>query len=135
MSKGLRILLILLAVAGVFYFFVWDKPHKDMGSARSDSAISANALYQAFDSDETTAQSQYLDKVVEVTGKIRSYEMNTEVQKVILETGDILGGVACELDDLVAPKRTSFQVGEQVTFKGLCTGKLLDVVLVRCVEL
>ena len=47
----------------------------------------------------------------------------------------MLGGVICQLDELSEHKRTEFETGETVQLKGRCTGMLMDVVLVRCVEL
>jgi hypothetical protein len=42
--------------------------------------------------------------------------------------------VNCQLDELTEHKNTTFTPGDKVIFKGICTGMLMDVVMVRCVE-
>ena len=42
-----------------------------------------------------------------------------------------MGGVICQMEPSFEGE---FETGESATFKGLCTGYLMDVILVRCVE-
>ena len=46
-----------------------------------------------------------------------------------------MSGIICELDTKTTHKRLSFAAGEIVQMKGICTGKLMDIVLSRCVEI
>lgn len=132
-----RIILIVIAVAAVvgvsIGVYLWNKPHKNMEQAQVDMAISAIELMADFNEDEEAANAKYLDKVIAVKGTVMSVNESNGAITVSLETNDDLGAVACELDNLTAQARTSFEPGEEVTFKGVCTGKLIDVVLVRCV--
>lgn len=106
-----------------------------MERAKADATFAAEELYSAFDANETQANADYLDKVIQVTGKVRSSSRNEDGHvKVTLESGDAMFGVICELDEHSEHVRTEFEPGETITVKGLCTGKLMDVVLVRCVE-
>ncbi|MCB0662927.1 MAG: hypothetical protein KDC24_09320 [Saprospiraceae bacterium] len=133
--KKILIIIAVLAIGGGFFAYqMYNKPHKDMTSAESDLAISSTDLLAAFESDETSANDLYNDKVVAVTGNVLSVSNEEGITKVTLDAGNPLGGVICQLDELSDHERTSFEEGESVTFKGLCTGYLMDVVLVRCVE-
>jgi hypothetical protein len=49
--------------------------------------------------------------------------------EVILETGDPLAGIVCSFESAAPP---AIVVGDTVRVKGVCTGMLMDVVLVRC---
>ena len=42
-----------------------------------------------------------------------------------------MGGVSCEMQDTSGTE--NIKAGDSVTIKGVCTGVLMDVVLVRCV--
>ncbi|MEZ4984736.1 MAG: hypothetical protein R2795_06830 [Saprospiraceae bacterium] len=129
--------LLLLVLAGVFLGYkLWNKPHEDMLLANSDIAFEATKLFSEFDTDELTANTAYLDKVILITGTVVSSSKDDNGQvKIMLESGDPMFGVICELDTHSSHKRTDFTPGESITLKGKCTGKLMDVVLVRCVEI
>lgn len=134
MKKFLIITLVLALAAGVFGYMQWNKPKEDISAAKSDETISANELLTAFQTDENAANTKYNDKVVEVSGEVREVT-NTEGKTIIrLDAGDSMDGVTCELDAEITHKRTDFKTGEPVTFKCTCSGMLMDVVLVRCVE-
>jgi len=126
----------LVAVAGLLVaFYIYNKPHENMKRAKPAYELSASEIYSAYEGDEAAANEQYLDKVIKVSGTVLESKTNDEgVVSVTLEGGGMLGGVICQLDELSEHERTDFEAGEEVTFKGKCTGMLMDVVLVRCVE-
>lgn len=135
MKKTILIgILALGAIGAVTAYFMYNKPHKNMEKAAADLAIEAAALFQAFQSDEQAANAQYLDKVVQVSGVVKSVSQEGGKTSVTLDSGDEMAGVVCELDELSQHARTDFPTGEKVTFKGICTGFLFDVVVNRCVE-
>ncbi|WP_020538140.1 OB-fold protein [Lewinella cohaerens] len=127
---------LLLAVIGAgIGVYLWNKPHENMDRAKTDVQISAGELFTAFAENEAQANEIYLDKVIAVTGKVREVSKSPEgLVKVTLDSGDEMFGVICQLDELSEHQRTEFQPGESVMLKGKCTGMLMDVVLVRCVE-
>lgn len=129
------LIVVILAVAGVgIGYYLYNKPHQNMEQAAADTSLPATELLRQFQDDETTANQAYLDQVVQVSGQVESVSRDEQGHvQVRLQAGDPLSGVICQLDDLTEHERTDFSPGEQVTFKGLCTGMLMDVVLVRCV--
>lgn len=135
MKKVLTIGFALLLVGLGVGYYMWNKPHANIQKTKVDIAMSAADLFDAFEKDENAANGQFLDKVVSITGTIRSVELDQEVKKVVLDSNDEMFGIICELDGLSTPKRLDFKVGEKVNFKGKCTGKLMDVVIARCVEI
>ena len=133
-----RILYLILAIAlagGAIGYYLWNKPHTNMQSVKTDLAIDAAALFNEYNADETAANAKYLDKVIAVSGKVKETSKAEDgTIKVSLDTGSDFG-VLCELDPLSKHPRTDFTDGETVTFKGNCTGLNFDVQLTRCVEL
>ncbi len=135
MKKMLYVLLAVGIIGAAVGYNLWNKPHQDIAAAKTDVAIDAVALYNEYDTDENAANAKYLDKVVAISGKVKEASKDADdAVKVSLEAGSEMGVVACELSPFAKHKRTDFQVGEQVTFKGKCTGLNLDVVFVECVE-
>ena len=69
------------------------------------------------------------------SGKIKEVATDENgMMSLTLESGSEMFGVICQMDNLSKHQRTEFEEGEEVKLKGICTGVLMDVVLVRCVE-
>jgi hypothetical protein len=122
-----RYMIILLLVAslatGVAYI-MYNKPHRDP-TRESAIQITSAVLFDNFNQDETNANSLYLDKVLEVTGRVLEVTTNQDqMMVVVLETSDPIFGVRCSMSSPV-----NVRVSEQVTVKGICTGFLSDVIL------
>lgn len=132
-----RTILIIVAVIIVIGAgtgtYLWFKPHKNMQRAKADITMAATDLMSDFTNDENAANARYLDKVVAVRGKVREVNENNGVKTISLESGDDFGAIACELDNLSKQPDINFAPGDEVTLKGICAGKTIDVVLVRCV--
>jgi len=126
--------LLGLLGAGVAYF-MYNKPHKNIKKSKTDFQIEAVQLFTEFEENESDANTKYLDKLIELKGTVREVSSDKEGNvSIILNSDNDLAGVICQLDNLTTHNRTSFDKGEKVTLKGICTGMLMDVVLVRCVE-
>ncbi|MCB0630885.1 MAG: hypothetical protein R2824_21150 [Saprospiraceae bacterium] len=135
MKKILLYLLPVLLIGLTAAYFMYNKPHQNMEKAAADLTISSKELFAAFESDETGANEKYLEKIVVVKGQIKDVSTNEEGHiSLTLESESDMFGVICQLDELTEHPRTDFTVGETVSMKGICTGMLMDVVLVRCVE-
>lgn len=120
--------------AAVVAYLIYNKPHQNMDKATADIHIAASELLSAFETDEGAANAKYLDKIVAVTGEVREVVTTEEgLTTITLETGSAMSGIVCELDTLTEHPKTDFQPEETITVKGVCTGMLMDVVLVRCV--
>lgn len=135
MKKYLKYLVGLLIIGLASGAYMYYKPHQNIKTSKADVSLSAMEVFQAFESDESTANEQYLDKIMAVSGKVRDVSKNEEgIVSVTLDAGQDMFGVICQLDQLSKHPREDFPIGEEVSFKGVCTGMLMDVVLVRCVE-
>jgi len=128
-------LLAAAVAAGIFGYYMWNKPHQNMQKAEANVNIAAATLYGEYETDETAADAKYLGKIVIVSGTVReTTKDDTGSVKIMLDSGSEMGGIICELDPLSKHKRNTFQIGEQVRLKGKLDGYLADVVITRCVE-
>lgn len=134
MRRNIFIIIGLVIMIGAATgIYLWNKPHQNIQKATADLTVEAPALMADFNTDETTANARYLDKVVSVTGKVQTVNSGNGSTLISLEANDDLGVISCELDPAVQHPRTNFSPGEQLTLKGVCAGKMMDVVLTRCV--
>ena len=133
-KKNILIGIIAFATLGGAYgYYEWNRKHEDMASVKADMSLDAKAIFDEFSADENSANAKYLDKVIQVKGVVASTDKQGGSTVITLETGDPMGGVVCELDEFSKQEKTDFQAGEEVVFKGTCSGKLSDVQISRCV--
>jgi len=121
--------LILLITAGIAGYTLYNKPHRNVKAATAIS-LHAQNLVDDYEQNENIANKQFLDKVLEVTGQVNDIAKNQKGETIIELRGTEMGSVRCTLEDKNLPKLKS---GELATLKGICTGYLTDVVMVRCV--
>jgi hypothetical protein len=133
--KYILIAVLLIAIIGIFYAYrEFHRGHKDLSEVKSDIVIGANDLVNAFDKDEASANKTYLDKAVSVKGKVASIDKDEKGLYTILLGTDIEDkNISCEMDIKHNEEASSVQVGNEIVMKGVCTGALIDVVMVRCV--
>lgn len=128
-KKILFIILIGAAVAGGVGYYMYNKPAEKTISAKEEFTVDAAALFQEFTDNEAQANQKYLNKVIAVKGKVLDITPNDSLGiNLTLETGDAMFGVSCHIPE---PGKAP-QKGDVVSVKGLCTGMLMDVVLVKC---
>jgi hypothetical protein len=135
MSKKLRYIIAFLILALIAAFIIWKytfrKSDVSTESKRPDYKMEASGLLQEFETNETTANSLYLDKIVVVTGTIASVTEDSVGISVYLKEQDAMSGVICSFDK-TALNKSAVDTGLTVSIKGICTGYLMDVVMNRC---
>lgn len=129
----LSVLLAGAIAAFFFYTKVYNKPHKDLSKATADYVLSTEEIINDFKSDEPSANEKYLDKVVQVKGLIRSMDTTNGHGVITLRNGNGIESVICNMDPAENQKILGLEAGQTIEAKGICTGFLLDVMLVRAV--
>lgn len=126
-------LAVLLAGAG-FGLYLYNKPHADLNDQLPAFSLTASELFSEYEADEAGSNEKYLNKLIEVTGKVQSVEGAAATGLVvILATESMMGGgVSCAFEPADAPATLPAK-GDEVKVKGLCSGMLMDVSLSRCV--
>lgn len=124
-----------LALAGILIaLYLFNMQHKDLQKVKPAFIISAVDLQKAFEENETSAASTYVNKVLEVTGTIASVKKGeNNVLSIVLKTGSDLSTVICTFPPETDPAK--FTAGNQITVRGECSGFLMDVLLNNCVTL
>ena len=122
---------VLLALAGgLMAFYMFNKKVPSLENIKSDFALTANELFDAFNLNEEEALLKYENKVLEVTGKIVSIKQGEVSTNIILFAEDAMaGGINCSTTNLVS----DISKGQNIKIKGRCQGFLMDVVLNNCI--
>ncbi len=113
---------------------MYNKPPEKVTDLKAIDDLSAKELYLAFDQNEEAAMAKYQEKAISVHGVIDSILTNESGGLIImLSTEGEMGSIQCELDSSSKPVSENLKKGDEITIKGICSGKLIDVVLNRCV--
>ena len=75
-NKIILVFLFFIIAAVGLYFYLY-KDHRDIASEKESYLVSANSIYDEFKKDETKSNQKYLDKTIEVYGKISSLDSST----------------------------------------------------------
>lgn len=128
MRRALIIVIPLLILTAVWIVFkTYNKPHRDPRT-ESSIKISAVELFHQYENNEEEANKLYLDHVLEIRGRISEITANQElVPVIVLETENPMFAVRCTMED----STLNVSTGDSVVIKGICTGFLSDVIIVK----
>ena len=124
---------VLAAGIVIYYFKVIAAKHKDPTDAVKIS-LTAPELYRMFSNFEDSANKMYTvrDMAINVSGRVQSIEQNGSRYTVFLNSNDMMGAVACEMDSLENSSVKMLKEQDSTNIVGFCTGYLMDVQLFRC---
>lgn len=130
MKKILYIFIALGVCGGAIGYTMFNKTLPSTIKQSTDLKIESSSLLDAFENDENEANKKFLDKVMEVSGTVGKIEKMEGKISIYLSTGNELSNIICQLESDIMPK---LKEGDKTIIKGICTGYLMDVVLVRSV--
>jgi hypothetical protein len=130
LKKILLAVTVLIIIGVCTGIYLWFKPHEKVENKKG-VVITAVALAQEYGANEQQADTKYLNKALEVSGKVSSIEKNQDGGLAItLDTGDPMAGVQCTMRD----RNVQINKDQDVTIKGFCSGhSILGVSLTDCV--
>ena len=125
-------LLALVSIVGLIGYYLYNKPVDSLENVKPTATLSADSIFQLFEQNEMISNEHYLNKVISVSGKIQNVLADTSGVAITLQTSSGLFGVTCKMDETNLDV-SHYSEGQTVKIKGLCTGYLMDVILIRCV--
>lgn len=120
----------ILVIAGIVVFgaigiYMFNMPHRDVQSTKSDYILTASAVVAEYLEDSEAANQKYLasngeSKILEVSGKVRKISEDFNGRKVVLlkEDGD-KAGVSATFSAESSSKADKLQIGQSATVKGV----------------
>lgn len=129
---GLFVLVALMSVASLG-IWMFNKPHVNVAKTKASIATTAVSILNDFETDESMANTKYLEQIVQVSGVVKNTIENKGKGIVVLKSEQAMGAVMCYLSDVESSKLETLKPGMSVSVKGICTGYLMDVVLIKCV--
>lgn len=133
MKKIVLSAVLALSTGLGFAYYLYNKPHQGISNEKAAFVLNAETLVNEYDLDEKKANAKYLGKIVEVSGIVSEKTKDRTGNYNITLQGPDLAGIGCEFENKVQTQLASLKEGQEVKIKGICTGVLMDVVLVDCV--
>ncbi|MDX2445157.1 MAG: hypothetical protein QNK30_15285 [Bacteroidales bacterium] len=130
MKKKLFRIAAIIAVAGLLIgggimLYMFNMPHRDIQSAKTDYSLTSTQIVLEYLSDRDAANEKYLasdgnSKILEVTGIISKISENFNSQKVVLlKSNEDKAGVTAVFTTETNPSVSNLNVGETITVKGV----------------
>ncbi|HEY1021726.1 MAG TPA: hypothetical protein VGE06_05410 [Flavisolibacter sp.] len=117
--KIILLVLVLVLFAGAIAAYLYYKPTPDIVQGSPEVSVTATELIAAFESDTTAARQRFLDKVVAVTGPVKSIDTSGAV--LLGEEGQ-LSVVSIGLDRRYSNDHQRLTIGQVATLQGVCSG-------------
>ncbi len=133
------ILLVIIVIAGIAGYLIWNKPHQNIKDA-TGLPFDAVTLYAAFANNTDQKNAALINQVLIVSGEVKDVVKNQQGKAVILFKTNVDGGsVNCTLEE----KENGIKRGDRIYLKGVCMGYIGgdkemglpgDVFLTRCYQ-
>lgn len=134
MKKKIFLALGIMALAGAaFGFYLFNKPHQSILNDKPDFVVESAAIINEFETNEDAANKKFNGKVIEVAGIVSEKSKDEQGKLNITLQGADIAGIGCVFEKAAQSKAATLAEGQQVRIKGICTGILMDVVMVDCV--
>lgn len=112
---------LFVCVLIFLWFFVYNKPHRNIEKAKPDFVMEAEQVIGLFEENDSSAQIKFSDKVVQFTGNVSSKESADTTVTLLFDFGG-----AYVITAQMLPKYKSdaekLSVGTRVQLKGLYNG-------------
>ena len=127
------LVMMLCTIGGIYGYQQYNRRAPDTHRLKPSFVINARQFISQFQTDEEKAGARYADKTVSVKGTIHFVQDKDTAATVILNDGSSISSVICQFEKENVWEVKDLKEGDNITIKGICTGYLMDVVLVRCV--
>jgi hypothetical protein len=119
--------ILITAIVG---YLLYSKKVAPLDHMKPDFIVTADALYDAFEIDESEANLTYIGKVIDVKGEVSGIlELDSTWNMMLKAANAISDGINCSF---VVQPNSEISVGTTVTVRGRCQGFLMDVILNNC---
>jgi hypothetical protein len=136
-AKKYRFFLIaaffMTVIGGLYGYGEYNRSLPDTHYLEPAFRLEASTFIKQFETDELKANTSYADKTISVHGVAHTVQTTDTTATVFLNDGYSGTSVVCQFGRESNEEIKDLKKGDLVTIKGICSGYLMDVVMVRCV--
>ncbi|MFK5880438.1 MAG: hypothetical protein QM478_13190 [Flavobacteriaceae bacterium] len=131
--KYIFIFLVLLATTSFFALKQINKEHVNVEKTTPNMIIAVAQILSDYQNNEAAANTKFTDKVIQLKGVISEISTHDGNATITLSHPNFDTTVICSFQPKENLSVLKYKKGDKISLKGICTGYLLDVVLVNCV--
>lgn len=120
-------------IAVALSFYIYNKPHIDIQGSDADYYLSAQQLIADYRDFEVESDKKYSERLIEVEGRMHEVSTLKGNTVIALKYAGSPSSVICHMLPEESEKVLKLKKGQIIKIKGICTGYLLDVIMVRCI--
>ena len=117
---------LLLAVAFLYFLYLFLQPVKDISSQKTEIYVSAEQLIKDFNTSPDSSDILYKNKVLEVDGKVSSTEVSDSFGTILLDNGGNYIIVANCVPKEYKNNLKALIKGHSVKIKGIYSGYVIN---------
>jgi len=125
------VIVFVLGLVGYLYYASASK-EKDPTNSSHSVSITVDSLCSIFANNEVKANALYLDKVLDLKGKITDIEKDENRYSLFFKNKDESINISCEMDTTQNNEISNLKIGDDINIKGFCIGMLIDIELSKC---
>lgn len=123
---------ILLVLMGYFGYQHYSSNQVSILETPAAYSLTSKELSYLFLSDEKKSNSIFVDQIIEVHGTVDTVTFFNNRNTVILQGENPNTNLICEMDITEVMQSNKIKKGAKIQLKGICKGRLNDVVLLNC---
>lgn len=106
-----------------------------MNVEKSDAiySLTAQNLIKEYQENELGTDKKYTEQIIEIEGHIHEISTLKGSSVITLKDPESDSSIICHMQAKDNKRALTLKKGQRVTIKGVCTGYLLDVMMVRCI--
>lgn len=119
------VILIGLIVAIGYTLYLFNLPHRDVQTTKTDFSFEASQIVKEYLTDANVANQKYLDeegdsKILEISGEVAEISEDFNKQKVVLlKSKTDSAGVSCTFTTQTEKAIEQIKIGEKINIKGV----------------
>jgi len=136
MNNKFKIILgfFLIVIVGLIIMMnYYNKPHVNVKQIKADYKLTSQNLINAYEKDEVETNKKYSEKIIEVKGEIHKISTLKGATVITLKEKNMGSSIICYMLPEENMKSLNFKIGQNIYIRGICTGYLLDVIMVKCI--
>ncbi len=132
-KKSLIFMFLFVVVLGLSaVLYIYNKPHINVKESRADYVLTAQNLIDEYRQNEGETDEKYSEHVIQVKGRVFDISTLKGNSVITLKDNGSESSIICHMQPGENKKALEIKKGSNVEIKGICTGYLLDVIMVRC---
>ena len=125
--------MVLIIISLFFIINLYNKPFIDIKKSNPELVISAQEILSDYQADENLANKKYVDNLIQIKGEIADISFDNGISIITLKDISGFSSIICHMLPEANLNVLKLKKGNQIVIKGVCTGFLIDIMMVRCV--